>query len=83
MFGDQFNTEGSGINDAYSDSLEGANVGAALSDTVSLRARFRHANSHTGLPGEWSFNGYDPLVPANGLTEPLVPLQPNPSDGRS
>ncbi len=55
-------------------------MGAALSDSVSLRARFRHANSHSGLPGEWNFNGYDPLVPANGPTEPLVPLQPDPSD---
>jgi len=80
VFGDQFNTNGAGINDAYSDSLEGANVGAALSDSISLRARFRHANSHSGLPGEWNFNGYDPLVPANGPTEPLVPLQPDPSD---
>jgi len=79
-FGDQFNTNGAGINDAYSDSLEGANVGVALSDSISLRARFRHANSHTGLPGEWNFNGYDPLVPANGPTAPLVPLQPDPSD---
>lgn len=80
FFGDQFNTNGAGINDAYSDSLEGANVGVALSDSISLRARFRHANSHTGLPGEWNFNGYDPLVPANGTTEPLVPLQADPSD---
>jgi vitamin B12 transporter len=79
-FGDQFNTNGSGVNDAYSDSLEGANVGAKLSDSVALRARVRHANSHTGLAGEWNFNGYVPLVPANGPTEPLVPLQPDPSD---
>jgi vitamin B12 transporter len=80
VFGDQFNTEGSGINDAYSDSLEGANVGAALSDKTNLRVRFRHSNTHTGLPGEWNFNGYDPLVPANGTAEPLVPLQPDPND---
>jgi vitamin B12 transporter len=80
VFGDQFNTNGAGINDAYSDSLEGANVGVALSDSIALRARFRHANSHSGLPGEWNFNGYVPLVPANGPTEPLVPLQPDPSD---
>jgi outer membrane cobalamin receptor len=57
LFGGQFNTQGSGINNAYSDSMEGANVGAALSDHVSLRARIRHSNSHTGVPGEWSFNG--------------------------
>ena len=80
VFGDQFNSNGSGVNDAYSDSLEGANVGATLSDSASLRVRFRHANSHTGLPGEWNFNGYVPLVPANGPTEPLVPLQPDPND---
>jgi vitamin B12 transporter len=80
VFGDQFNSNGSGVNDAYSDSLEGANVGATLSDSASLRVRFRHANSHTGLPGEWNFNGYVPLVPANGLSEPLVPLQPDPND---
>jgi outer membrane cobalamin receptor len=79
VFGDQFNTNGSGVNDAYSDSLEGANVGARLSDSVSLRANFRHANNHSGNPGEWDFNGYVPLVPAIGPSAPLVPLQPNPT----
>ena len=73
VFGDQFNTNGSGINDAYSDSLQGANLGAALNDKVSLRLHLRHSNSHTGVPGEWSFNGYDPLVDVNGVTEPLPP----------
>lgn len=62
VFGGQFNTNSSGLNNAYSDSLEGANVGAALSESVSLRARVRHSNSHTGLPGEWDFNG-TPLQP--------------------
>ena len=57
LFADQFNTNGSGVNDAYSDSLQGANVGVALSDSASLRVRFRHSNSHTGVPGEWNFNG--------------------------
>jgi outer membrane cobalamin receptor len=78
FFGDQFNTNGSGVNDAYSDSLEGANAGATLSDSISLRVRSRHSNNHTGVPGEWSFNGYDPLVPANGFSEPFQPLPPNP-----
>jgi vitamin B12 transporter len=77
-FGDQFNTEGSGVNDAYSDSLQGANVGAALNEKTSLRVRFRHSNNHTGNPGEWSFNGYDPLVPVNGFSAPFEPLGPNP-----
>jgi vitamin B12 transporter len=62
LFGEQFNTNGSGINDAYSDSLQGANLGLALSDKVSLRFHTRHSNSHTGIPGEWDFNN-DPLLP--------------------
>ncbi len=78
LYGEQFNTQGLGINDAYSNSLEGENVGVALNDSVSLRVRFRHSNNHTGNPGEWSFNGYDPLVPVNGFTEPYEPLPPNP-----
>jgi len=57
LFGDQFNTSGQGVNDVYSNSLQGANVGAALSPQVGLRIRFRHSNSFTGLPGEWNFNG--------------------------
>ena len=77
LFGNQFNTHGSGVNDAYSNSLEGANVGAVLSNSVSLRARIRHSNTRTGLPGEWNFNGLDPIVSGNG---PSYPLPPNPFD---
>ena len=61
LFGNQFNTEGSGPNDAYSNSLEGANLGVKLNDQVSLRLRGRHDNSVTGVQGEWNFNG-DPLL---------------------
>jgi outer membrane cobalamin receptor len=61
FFGDQFNSNGQGVNDAYSDSLEGANVGMAITDKVALRVRVRHSNSYTGVPGEWDFNG-DPLL---------------------
>jgi len=78
LFGVQFNSNGSGVNDAYSDSLEGANVGAAVADSASLRVRLRHSNSHTGLPGEWDFNDLDPLVPVNGFAQPYEPLPPNP-----
>ena len=67
LFGDQFNTSGQGVNDAYSNSLKGANVGVAINKQVSLRIRFRHSNSFTGLPGEWNFNG-------------SVPVPPNPPD---
>ncbi len=80
LFADQFNTNGSGINDAYSDSLQGGNLGAALTDKISLRVHLRHSNSHTGIPGEYSFNGFVPLVPVNGPTEPLEPLPPDPSE---
>jgi vitamin B12 transporter len=73
LFGDQFNTNGAGINNANSDSLEGVNAGVALSDKASLRLHLRHSNSHTGVPGEWSFNGYDPLVDVNGVMQPLPP----------
>ncbi len=62
VFGDQFNTNGAGINNANSDSLEGANVGVALTKEASLRLHLRHSNSHTGVPGEWNFNG-TPLQP--------------------
>jgi vitamin B12 transporter len=79
IFGDQFNTNGFGVNDAYSDSLAGVNFGAQVDKKTALRVRVRHSNSHTDLPGEWNFNSYVPLVPANGPTEPLVPLQPNPN----
>ena len=59
-FANQFNTNGQGINNHYSDALQGANVGMAITDQVALRVRVRHSNSYTGVPGEWSFNGYDP-----------------------
>jgi vitamin B12 transporter len=61
LFGNQFNSSGLGVNDAYSDSLAGANLGMAINDHTSLRMRVRHSNSQTGLPGEWNFNG-DPLL---------------------
>ena len=61
FFGDQFNTNGQGINNHYSDSLQGANAGLAITDQIALRVRVRHSNSYTGVPGEWDFNG-DPLL---------------------
>ena len=61
LFGNQFNTTGSGPNDDYSNSLEGANLGAKLNDWGSLRLRMRHDNSVSGVQNEWNFNG-DPLL---------------------
>jgi vitamin B12 transporter len=63
VFGNQFNTSGSGPNDDYSNSLEGANLGAKLNDWVSLRLRMRHDNSVSGVQNEWSFNGNKILPP--------------------
>ena len=57
VFGNQFNTSGSGPDDDYSNSLEGANVGFSINDRTSLRLRARHDNSVTGTPGAWNFNG--------------------------
>jgi outer membrane cobalamin receptor len=61
VFGNQFNTTGSGPNDDYSNSLEGANLGAKLNDWAALRLRMRHDNSVAGVQNEWNFNG-DPLL---------------------
>jgi vitamin B12 transporter len=63
VFGDQFNTQGEGINDNYSNSLQGANTGVRLSPFATLRLRVRHSNSRTGIPGEWNFNGQPLLAP--------------------
>jgi len=63
LYGDQFHTEGSGPNDDYSNSLLGANVGIRLSNRALLRVRARHANSRTGVQGEWYFDGLPPLPP--------------------
>jgi len=77
-FANQFSTNGQGINNHYTQSLQGANVGMSLSDEIALRVRVRHSNSYTGLPGEFSFNGYDPIVTADG--ENFYPLPPDPAE---
>lgn len=63
LFGNQFNISGAGPNDDYSNSLEGANLGAQLSDSASLRLRMRHDNSVSGVQNEWDFNGNKLLPP--------------------
>ena len=62
LFGEQFNTDGQGINNSYSNSSQGANLGVQLSQKISFRFHARHNNSFTGVPGEWWFNG-EPLLP--------------------
>ena len=62
-FGEQTNSHGQGINDVYSSSSEGANVGVALNDHVQVRLRSRHANSFSGVPGEWFSQAIPPIPP--------------------
>ena len=66
VFGSQFNTQGSYLNSAYSDSLQGANVGTAITNNATLRVRVRHSNTHEGVAGEWDFNG-TPLQPPDPI----------------
>ena len=63
LFVDQFGTNGQGINNSYSDALQGGNVGIKLSDRVAFRLRIRHYNSWTGVSSNWWFNGYPALPP--------------------
>ena len=50
FFADQFNTRGLGVNNDYSNSLQGGNAGVRLSDAGSLRVRVRHSNNRSGIP---------------------------------
>jgi vitamin B12 transporter len=72
LFGSQFNTAGSGPNDDYSNSLEGANLGYKVNDWASLRLRMRHDNSASGVQGAWNFNGRNFFV-VNGVPYTLLP----------
>ena len=63
LFGDQFNTQGQGINDQYSNSAEGANIGVAITPKSYFRFRTRHYNSRSGVQSFWNFNGQPLLAP--------------------
>ena len=63
LFGDQFNTNGQGVNDAYSNSSEGENVGIRLSPTTVFRLRTRHSDNRNGVQSNWNFNGQPLLAP--------------------
>ena len=71
VFGQQDATQGQGPNDDYSNSLQGANLGMMLSPKAFLRVRARHANSRSGVPGQWVFDGQQ--VPFNGGPSLLNP----------
>jgi len=57
LFADQFNTNGQGLNNDYSNSSQGINLGVQLNPKTALRIRTRHSNSRSGISGEWDFNG--------------------------
>lgn len=63
LYGDQFNTNGQGLNDQYSNSSQGANLGLVLAPKVRFRLRTRHLNSRTGVQSFWDFNGQALLPP--------------------
>jgi vitamin B12 transporter len=63
LFADQFNTSGQGVNNDYSNSSEGGDVGVAFTPRVRLRLRARHLNSRSAVSGEWKFNNAVLLPP--------------------
>jgi outer membrane cobalamin receptor len=64
FFVNQFDTQGQGINDAYSNALQGGNIGIRFSPRVAFRFRLRHSNNWTGVQSNWWFNG-NPVLPPN------------------
>ena len=63
LFGEQFNTEGQGINDDYSNSAVGANLGVQLAPRAQLRFRTRHSNERSGVQSFFNFNGQQLIPP--------------------
>ena len=63
LFGEQFNTSGQGINDDYSNSAQGANVGVRLTPTAIFRLRSRHSNERSGVQSFFNFNGQQLIPP--------------------
>ena len=62
LFGNEFHTQGQGVNDTYFNSLQGGNIGVAITPQAAFRLRARHSNSRTGVQSFWDFNG-NALVP--------------------
>lgn len=61
LFGDQFNSEGQGLNDEYSNSSQGGNFGYAISKNIAARLRVRHSNNRSGVQSFWLYEGRPPL----------------------
>ena len=64
FFLNQFDTQGQGINDTYTNALQGGNIGIRFSPRVAFRFRLRHSNNWTGVQSNWWFNG-NPVLPPN------------------
>jgi outer membrane cobalamin receptor len=64
FFVNQFDTQGQGVNDVYTNALQGGNLGIRISPRVAFRLRLRHSNNWTGVQSNWWFNG-DPVLPPN------------------
>ena len=67
LFGEQFNTSGQGLNDAYGNASQGGNVGVTFTPRNVLRFRVRHSNNRTGVPGVTTFGG-EQRLPADSDT---------------
>jgi outer membrane cobalamin receptor len=63
LFGDSFNSEGTGANDDYWNHSQGGNVGIALARRAALRLRARHSTNRSGAQNAWNFNGAALLPP--------------------
>ncbi len=63
LFGNEFHTSGQGVNDAYFNSLQGGNIGVAISPRAAFRFRARHSNNRVGVQSFWNFNGRPLLKP--------------------
>lgn len=63
LFGSQFNTNGQGPNDDYSNSSQGANVGLQITPQSFFRFNVRHSNSRSGVQGSWDFNNFPVFAP--------------------
>jgi vitamin B12 transporter len=55
-YGEQFNTDGQGANDEFSNSMQGANLGWKFNERASLRFRIRHSNGRAGVQGGWLYS---------------------------
>jgi outer membrane cobalamin receptor len=63
LWASQFWTRGQGVNDEYSNSSQGGNLGVLLSRKAFFRLRARHSNNRTGVQSFWDFNGQPLLEP--------------------